>query len=204
MTDDPPLVVIVEDEPAVAEGYQLWLEGEYRTRVATDGGEALEVIDEEADVVMLDRMMPDMAGEEVLAELRARGLDVGVVMVTAVEPDFDVIEMGFDAYITKPPDRDELLQVIEQLAERSALSDELQEYYSLMARKGTLEAEKTRAELEESDAYDELVERIDEQQEEVDGTLGDVGEEAEFVDVARDLFGEPETEELKDATGEEP
>jgi len=192
MTADRPLVVIVEDEPAVAEGYELWLQDEYRTRLATDGAEALEVIDDSADVVMLDRMMPELSGAEVLAELRDRGTDVRVVMVSAVEPDFDVVEMGFDAYVTKPPDKDEVLETIGRLVERAELDDDLQEYYSLMARKATLEAEKPAAELEESEAYADLEARIEDAKEHVDAGLGDVGSDEEFVGAARELFGEPE------------
>jgi len=60
------------------------------------------VIDETVDVVLLDRMMPGMSGQEVLAAIRERGLDCRVAMVTAVDADFDVIEMGFDEYLGKP------------------------------------------------------------------------------------------------------
>ena len=191
---DSPVVLIVEDEPAVAEGYELWLEGEYETKRAADGAEALEVVDETVDVVMLDRMMPELSGEQVLAKVRERELDVRVVMVSAVEPDFDVIEMGFDAYITKPPDREELLETIDGLIHRAELDDDLQEYYSLMERKSTLEAQKTEAELAESAEYAELQERIDSARAEADDALGDVGDDQGFVGASRELFGEPESE----------
>jgi DNA-binding response OmpR family regulator len=202
MTDaDVPVVMIVEDEPAVAEGYELWLREDYETRVAGDGAAALEKIDDEVDVVLLDRRMPELSGEDVLADLRERDVDVRVAMVTAVEPDFDVVGMGFDAYVTKPPEREELLETIDRLLERADLDDDLQEYYSLMARKATLEAEKTEAELAGSDAYTGLENRIEAAKAAADDALGDVGSDEGFVGAARELFGEPgeEPEQAADA-----
>ncbi|AGB14791.1 response regulator with CheY-like receiver domain and winged-helix DNA-binding domain [Halovivax ruber XH-70] len=188
MTDtDPPVVAIVEDEPAVAESYELWLADDYEIVRAHDGAEALDVIDESIDVVLLDRMMPEHSGEEVLQEIRARGIDCRVAMVTAVEPDFDVVEMGFDAYITKPPERSNLLDTVETLLDRASVDDEFQEYHSLMARRGALEAEKSEAELADSDEYQDLLDRIDAKQTAVDDGLGDMGSEIDFVSAVRDL-----------------
>jgi DNA-binding response OmpR family regulator len=125
-------------------------------------------------------------------------------MVTAVEPDFDVIEMGFDAYVTKPPDREELIDTIERLLDRATLDDAFQEYYSLMARKGALQSQKPAAELAESAEYQDLLERIEAKRAELDGALGDMGSEADFVSAVRDLDdsdGSTTTEEF-DAEGE--
>lgn len=205
MTDSTlPVVAIVEDEPAVAESYELWLAGEYEIRRAHDGLEALDVIDDTVDVVLLDRMMPKLSGEEVLQELRERGIDCGVVMVTAVEPDFDIVEMGFDAYVTKPPERANLIETIEQLLERATVSDALQEYHSLMARRGALEAEKGSAELDESDAYQDLLDRIEARRAEVDEGLGDMGSDIGFVSAVRELTGEPDTDDRGEPDGFDP
>jgi len=97
--------------------------------------------------------VPTASGKTLIATL---------AMLTAVEPDFDVIEMGFDAYITKPPERDELIETVEDLLRRSTLDDGLQEYHSLMARKGALEAEKEPEELEHSEEYQTLLDRLEE------------------------------------------
>jgi DNA-binding response OmpR family regulator len=197
MTDqDKPVVLIAEDEASVAEGYDLWLRDRYETRLAADGQEALEMVDDTVDVVMLDRMMPKRSGEQVLREIRDRGLDCQVVMVTAVEPDFDVVEMGFDAYITKPPEREELIDTIEQLISRSTADEEFREYHSLMARKGAIEAEKTEEELAESEQYQALLDQIDDQREEVDDDLGEMDEEIEFVSAVREIEAGEDDEEF--------
>ncbi|MFD1598795.1 response regulator [Halobellus rarus] len=188
MTDhDKPVILVAEDERSVAEGYELWLGGQYEVRLAYDGREALETIDDSVDVVLLDRMMPKLSGEQVLGVIRERGIDCPVVMVTAVEPDFDVIEMGFDAYITKPPERQELLDTIEQLLDRTTASDTLQEYHSLMARKGALQTQKTEEELAGSNAYQNLLERIETKRAAADENLGDMGSDIGFVSAIRDL-----------------
>lgn len=188
MTDGtPPVILIAEDEESVAEGYELWLGHRYEIKLAFDGKEALEMIDESVDLVMLDRMMPKLSGEQVLAEIRKRNIDCRVAMVTAVDPDFDVIEMGFDAYITKPPDRQELIDTIESLLDRAEIDTELQEYHSLMARKGALLSQKAEDELDDSEEYRDLLERIDSKRAEVDANLGDMGCDIDFVGAVREI-----------------
>lgn len=182
-----PVVLVAEDEDSVAEGYELWLGDRYEIRRASDGKEALDAVDDTVDVVLLDRMMPELSGADVLQGIRERGIDCRVAMVTAVEPDFDVIEMGFDAYVTKPPERDELIQTIEQLLDRARAEEEFQEYHSLMARKGALEAQKTEAELADSEEYQALLDRIEVERSAVDDHLGDMESEMEFVGAVQDL-----------------
>ncbi|MFW6437281.1 MAG: response regulator [Halococcoides sp.] len=193
---DRPVVLIAEDEDAVAEGYELWLGEAYDLRRAADGQAAIEMVDDSVDVVLLDRMMPERSGKEVLETIRERDVNVQVAMVTAVEPDFDIVEMGFDAYVTKPPDREELIATIERLLDREEAGEQLQTYESLMARKGALEAQKTDAELEASDAYRDLLEKIERAEREVDDTLGDLSEEVDFVSAVREV-----TEEAGEGSG---
>jgi len=204
MTDtDRPVVLIAEDEQSVAEGYDLWLRDRYETRLAADGQETLDMVDDTVDIVLLDRMMPERSGEQVLREIRERTLDCQVVMVTAVEPDFDVVEMGFDAYITKPPEREMLLDTIEQLLSRATADEEFREYHSLMARKGALEAEKTEEELAESEQYQALLDRIERQREEVDDDLGEMDEAVDFVSAVREIEASEDDEFEVDLDEEE-
>jgi len=148
---DEPVVLVVEDEPDVAETYKLWLAADYDVRLAESGDAALGMIDETVDIVLLDRMMPGMSGTEVLAKIRDRGYDCRVAMVSAVDPDFDIIEMGFDDYVTKPPTRDGLLETVEELGERGQRAERVQEYRSLLAKQAALETQKTEDELEASE-----------------------------------------------------
>ena len=184
---DAPVVLIVEDEPDVAETYNLWLRDGYEVRVAQHGDEALDMLDEDVDVVLLDRMMPGLSGDEVLSQIRESGYECRVAMVTAVEPDFDILEMGFDSYLTKPIRSEQLHETVENLLERSSYDGLLQEYYSLVEKQATLEATKSSAELAESDDYEDLTERIDELQDDLSQTLGGIEDDEDFIATLRGL-----------------
>jgi DNA-binding response OmpR family regulator len=108
-------------------------------------------------------------------------------MVTAVEPDFDILEMGFDAYLSKPIRSEELHETVENLLDRSAYDALLQNYYSLVEKRATLEATKSNAELAESEEYDELKEEIAELQDDLSDSLGGIGDDADFIATLRGL-----------------
>ncbi len=110
-------VLVVEDERGLADLYAEWLESAgYRTRTAYRGATALEAADEAVDVALLDRRLPEMQGGEVLDRIRERELGCAVAMVTAVEPEADIVEMGFDEYAVKPVGESELTALVEELA----------------------------------------------------------------------------------------
>ncbi|WP_276272033.1 response regulator transcription factor [Haloarcula litorea] len=184
---DSPVVLIVEDEPDVAETYKLWLQGDYEVRMAQNGDEGLELLDESVDVVLLDRMMPGLSGDEVLDRIRERELGCRVAMVTAVEPDFDILEMGFDAYLSKPIRSEQLHETVSNLLERSEYDSMLQQYYALVEKQATLEATKSSAELAESDQYEELTEEITEMRDGLSNTLGGIEDDDDFIATLREL-----------------
>ncbi|QLG28470.1 HalX domain-containing protein [Halorarum halophilum] len=161
-------VLIVEDEPEVAELYRGYLEGRYDVQVANTGEEALELVDGNVDAVLLDRRLPDISGAEVLEEIRSRELDCRVAMVTAVEPDVDIVEMGFDLYLVKPATRDDILSTIERLDTRSNYDAKLQRTAALVTKRAVLEAERTPTELRSSPEYEDLLSRIESLQNDLD------------------------------------
>lgn len=187
--DNRPTVLVVEDEHALIELYVRWLENDYTVLTAEGGEEALEQFGDDVDVVLLDRLMPGMSGDEVLEEIRARSADSKVAMVTAVEPDFDVITMGFDDYLTKPVEREELLETIQRLLSRTAFDDIEQELYALSSKQAALRSSKPKEELEDNEEFRDLQERIDELKSELDTTLPGM-EDDEFVAMVRDIEGD--------------
>ena len=198
---DQPTILVVEDEQALVELYVRWLEGEYNVRTAGGGEEALEQFDESVDVVLLDRLMPGMSGDEVLEAVRERSADFKVMMVTAVEPDFDVIRMGFDDYLTKPVERDTLFETIERLLSRSEYAELEQELYTLVSKQAVLESSKPEEELAESEEFTELESRIAALRAELNDTLAGI-ESDEFVAMVRDLEDEADSEEAADPDDE--
>ena len=165
-------MLIVDDEESVADTYEMQLDGRYETRVAYGGQEALDAIDGDVDAVLLDRRMPDIHGDEVLATIRERGYDVPVVMTTAVDPDLNILEMDFDDYLCKPVFRETLLETLDQHLGRIDGEDaRLDEFFSLVSKLSVLEEEKTRTELEESERYRDLKARADELGQELRGSI---------------------------------
>jgi len=185
----PATVLVVDDEPDVADAYAAQIEDEYLVCTAYSGAEAIERLDSEIDVVLLDRRMPDISGDEVLERIRERGIDCRVAMVTAVDPDFDIIEMGFDDYVTKPVTREDLRELIERLLTCAAYERQIQEYYSLSSKYATLAEAKTEAELAASDEYEELQRRRERLRERLDETVSRF-EDEHFATVFRELHGD--------------
>lgn len=161
--DDTPVVLVVDDEEDVADTYALRLQGEYETRVAYGGEQALELIDDDVDAVLLDRRMPDIHGDDVLEEIRERGYDCAVIMSTAVDPDLNILEMDFDDYLCKPIFRETLLDTLEQhLDKPTGGDDDLEEFLGIISKIDVLKQELSQGELNASDEYQELRDRAEE------------------------------------------
>jgi DNA-binding response OmpR family regulator len=161
-------VLVVDDERDIADLYSAWLGSEYDVRTAYGPEAALEKADDDVDVTFLDRQMPGMNGDEVLERLRERDIDSRVVMVTAVDPDFDIVDMPFDDYLTKPVMREDLVEAVDEMLTRDGYDEQLQEYFALASKKATLEAQKDPVELRNSDAYRELETEIQQKAAETD------------------------------------
>ncbi|MGM0716603.1 MAG: HalX domain-containing protein [Halobacteriota archaeon] len=200
--DDQPKILVVEDEQALIELYVRWLDDEYTVLTAGGGEEALQQFDVDVDVVLLDRLMPGMSGDEVLQELRSRVSGCKVAMVTAVEPDFDVITMGFDDYLTKPVKRGELLDTIQRLLSRSQFDEIEQELYALSSKQAALRASKPKEELEDNDEFGQLQARIRELRDELDTTLPEMNDD-EFVAMVRDIEADRPGDESSRTEGDD-
>jgi DNA-binding response OmpR family regulator len=171
MSEDTPTVLVVDDERDLADLYAAWLERDYQVRTAYGGEAAIEALDGSVDVALIDRLMPEVSGDEVLEDVRGGDYECRVAMVTAVEPDFDIIEMGFDEYIVKPIRHDEITDVVESLVTRSTYDEQLQEFFALASKRAALQAQKPDHELEESDAFAELETDVEALREELDRTI---------------------------------
>jgi len=178
---DAAVVLIVEDEPDVAETYELWLDGNYEVRTAASGDEGLACLDDSVDVVLLDRKMPGLSGDELLKRIRERELDCRVAMVTAVEPDFDILEMGFDTYLSKPVRQEQLNEAVKALLSRSEYDSLLQEYYALVEKRAALETIKSQESLAESERYRQLSSEVEELRGQLTETIGDAADDEAFI-----------------------
>jgi DNA-binding response OmpR family regulator len=164
-------VLIVDDEQSLADLYAHWIGDAADVRTAYDGSDALSELDESVDVMLLDRRMPGLSGDEVVATVSDRNLDVRIVMVTAVDPGFDIVDMAIDDYLVKPVDQSQLVETIERMLVRSTYDDQLQRKFQLVEKKVTLEAAKAPHELEASEEYAELVSELDRLEHELDSAV---------------------------------
>ncbi|QSW98598.1 response regulator transcription factor [Haloterrigena alkaliphila] len=187
MATETPSVLIVEDEPDLANLYAAWLEEPCTVETAYDGQSALDAIDETVDIVLLDRRMPGLSGDTILATIRDRGLDCRVAMVTAVEPDFDIIEMGFDDYLVKPVSKEEIRRIVDQLSLRSSYDAQLQEFFALSSKKALLDAEKTEAERKSSQEYARLQDRLAALRVQVNDTMEELLEQDGYRRLCQDI-----------------
>jgi len=156
------VVLVADDNTRINTMHTAWLEDGYTVRTASDGEETLRNLDTDVGVVVLDRRMPGLSGEEVLDWIRSQQYDIRVVMVTSEDVDFDLLDMRFDEYLTKPVRQDELRSVVADLFERRDYSTGLQEYLGLKSKIGLLRAEYSDATLENHELYQRLRSRVDE------------------------------------------
>ena len=117
-------ILIAEDERELAKGLQFLLEKNMFTAdVAWDGAQALEYFgNADYDVVVLDIMMPEVNGLEVLKTIRNRGSGVPVLMLTAkaeVEDRVAGLEAGADDYLPKPFSTREFIARVKALSRRN-------------------------------------------------------------------------------------
>lgn len=154
-------VLVVEDEADLADLYVGFLEPRYAVRTAGTVDDAIAKLDESLDAVLLDRRLPDGSGDEVLEAIRDGDVDCRVAMLTAVEPGFDVIDLGFDLYLTKPAKRDRVIEAVETLETRDQYDEMLREAAALASKRALLESWKSSAALADSDAYERLLDRLD-------------------------------------------
>ncbi len=109
-------VLIVDDDPAIVAGLRTHFErAGYGVLTASSGPAALSRLAEGPDVIVLDLMLPGLDGYEVCRRVRARTLYVPIVMLTARDESDDKVrglELGADAYMTKPFEPKELLATV--------------------------------------------------------------------------------------------
>jgi DNA-binding response OmpR family regulator len=178
---DSTTVLVIDDEEEVADVYELRLRDQYETRIAYGGEEGLERIDSDVDVVLLDRRMPDLSGDTVLERIREQGYDCRIIMLTAVDPGVDIVDMSFDDYLCKPVEKDDLVAAIERQVQASEYDQQLAEYLEVTSKLSLLRSELPAQERTESDEIDRLEARAEDLRNEIETVL------SEFDDIETTL-----------------
>jgi DNA-binding NtrC family response regulator len=135
ITTHPPSVsikgriLVIDDEPDIRESLEaLLVEEGYSVELAQNGTEGLQKLENRGyDIILLDLMMPDKSGMEVLQEYRLRDQITPVFMITAygsVEAAVQALKLGATDYFSKPWDNEKLLIEIGLVIDRRRLEDE--------------------------------------------------------------------------------
>lgn len=115
-------VLLVEDDPAIAEPLARALSREgYEVSAQTTGGGALQQVSD-SDIVILDLGLPDMDGLDVARTIRAEGITIPILILTARTGEVDMVvglDSGADDYVTKPFRLGELLARVRALLRRA-------------------------------------------------------------------------------------
>ncbi|MFB6204174.1 MAG: response regulator [Candidatus Nanohaloarchaea archaeon] len=170
-------VLVVDDHSDFADLMGEWIErydSSYDVEIAYSGEEACEKVNEDTDLVFLDRDMPGTTGDEVLERMREEGYDSRVVMVTGLEPTENIAEMDFDDYLLKTVDEYQVADKLERMKSLDEVDEELRELYSLTQKIVSLQMS-SEVDTPSSEAYRDLVERRDRLRE-------DLGEDMESID----------------------
>jgi DNA-binding NtrC family response regulator len=122
-------ILVIDDELDIREGLEMLLAGEgYTVELAQNGTEGLRKTEANRyDLVLLDLMMPDRSGMEVLHEVRQRDRDTPIFLITAygsVEAAVDALKLGANDYFSKPWDNEKLIIEIERMIARRRLESE--------------------------------------------------------------------------------
>ena len=117
MLREPPLIAVVDDDEPIRKALSRLLRAwEFSVESFSSGRAFLDSLrDRHPDCVVLDLHMPDMNGLQVLRDLRCKGLDMPVIIITAHdEPNVraDCMAMGANDYLAKPIDEAVLRQTI--------------------------------------------------------------------------------------------
>jgi len=116
-------ILVVEDEPSIAEVVCLYLKrAGYRVSLARDGQAALELMEHQMpELLILDLMLPKVGGYEIAHWVREQS-DIPIIMLTARREEYDRIaglEMGADDYVVKPFSPQELVSRVRAVLRRT-------------------------------------------------------------------------------------
>lgn len=128
-----PKVLVVDDEKLICDMIKTELEKEkFSVVVATSSKEAIKLIDsEEFDLILLDLMMPEVTGLELLQMIKEKGSETPVIMITAhgsIETAVKAMKLGAFDYLTKPFSMDELVITAKKALNYKLKTEELNYY----------------------------------------------------------------------------
>jgi two-component system, NtrC family, response regulator AtoC len=123
--ENKPTILVVDDEFGVRQSFKMVLKDEFRVLLAATGVEALDIYNKNVvDLILLDILLPDSNGLDLLEKLKELDPTIEIIMITAVkdiQSAVKAIRLGAYDYIVKPFDVSEVLKIIQRALEKCDL-----------------------------------------------------------------------------------
>jgi two-component system response regulator AtoC len=138
-------IFIVDDEPAILKLITHWVsnEWEYNVRTFTNGTELLENIYENPDLILLDIMLPDLSGTDILKQVKRMNKHLPVIMLSAqgnIDVALECIREGAFDYFPKPVDKNRLKPAIQNAIQNYDLQRKIEELNSNLQHEFSFES----------------------------------------------------------------
>jgi CheY-like chemotaxis protein len=184
-------ICVVDDAAGCRELYAEWLSGRYDVLTASDKETALDTVDADVDIVLLDRDLESDDERAIASALSEQKYSIHVVMVSWLEADFDIAAYPIDGYVEKPVTEDDLLEIVEQYEQQRGYQRALETYFSLSSKLAAIEAQQSAEQLSRNPEYDELKRCVEEKRQEVDEAITEGTADWNFAfNTCADLPGE--------------
>jgi DNA-binding response OmpR family regulator len=129
-----PSVLIVEDERMVADVISEYFSRSYDVHHFRTGEQVLERYTDDTDLLIVDRKLEGMSGDDVVDRIRKQYGQELILCVSGVEPDDDISDLEVDDYMHKPVEEDEMKTRLELLMSRAELGSAVRKYLSLRSK----------------------------------------------------------------------
>ena len=127
--DKKATVLVVDDENGIRESFKMILKDQYHILLAETGEEALAIFkDNPVDLILLDILLPDVSGIDLLERLKGMDSNTEIIMVTGVkeiQTAVKAIKLGAYEYVIKPFNVEDIVNVIERALEKHNLVREV-------------------------------------------------------------------------------
>lgn len=153
-------VLIIDDEKPLAELIEAYIPTEWDTTLVHDVESAIKELSPEYDLYFIDRRLSGGDGREILQELDNRGYNCCKFVVSAIEPDLDLLELSFTDYIVKPVEMDDIREMVSRCEQLLAAGEPTRQYYECRAKQALLAGSVPVTTRESSSEYDELKEEL--------------------------------------------
>jgi len=179
-------ILIVEDNPELADLFAMWLSTTYHVETANKPEEALRKLDNSVDIILLDSQISNCSTPQVIQEIRDDRSNIRVAVITATEPEFGdyIVETEFDDYIVKPVSCKDLIEVTSDLVTREQYTELIDNLHHLSKKKALLEERNSQAELDNSEEYRRTVNRLKSIQNHADRAVRDINAKKAFSELS--------------------